>query len=176
MTCQQSLDGTPVEASEVCNRISVAEGNGTYTQKNKNTSAAGRYQFVTGTAASVIQKIGAASNEAAAKNIWYNCRQSSTEDCKKLQDKMCNHYSSQIIKQLKRYNIEPTVENIYLAWNQGAGGAKLIWQSIKTGQPVTNKNVLKNMKGQAWKFSSDGRTYYQNMVNYLKKKKVNLTS
>jgi hypothetical protein len=82
---------------------------------------------------------------------------------------MCNYYSEQLARSLKNYGIEPTAENLYLAWNQGAGGAKLIINSAKTGQPVTNTKVLKNMHGQAWKFSADGATFYNNMVGYMKR-------
>jgi hypothetical protein len=175
MECDVNLDGTEIEASEICNTLATAEGKGAYTQKNKKSSASGRYQFTTGTAIDVIQKLGYASNKANAGRIWSNCRRSSAENCKKVQDAMCNSYSKQIVSSLKNYGIKPTVENIYLAWNQGAGGSNVIWESIKSGQPVTNPKVLSNMKGQAWKFSPDGKTYYANMVNYLKRQGVNLT-
>jgi len=165
-------DGTPVDASNVCNTLAKAEGNGTYVQKNSRTSASGRYQFVTSTAVDVIKKIGAAKTDAEAKSLWYNCRQSSTPDCKKLQDKMCNNYSSQIISQLEAKDIEITAENVYLAWNQGAGGASIIINAMKNGTQVTNRDVLKNMAGQAWKFSPDGKTFYANMQNYLRKRGV----
>jgi len=165
-------DGTPIEASSVCNTLAKSEGNGTYTQKNAKTSAAGRYQIITSTAVDLIRKIGAANTESEAKNLWFNCRQSTTTDCKKLQDKMCNNYSSSIIKQLKTKNIESTVENVYLAWNQGPGGAAIIINAMKNGTEVTNKEVLKNMHNQAWSFSPDGRTFYANMQSYLRKKGV----
>ncbi len=158
---------TPINASEACNMLATAEGNGKYDQGG---SASGRYQFVKKTGVSVLKQLGYSNPEST----WNECSNSASENCRRVQDNMCNFYSEDISRQLKSKGIPITTENMYLAWNQGAGGANAILKSRQTGQPVTNKQILKNMHGQAWEYSSDGTTFYNNMRGYLKEKKVPL--
>lgn len=160
-----TLDSTPVNASEACNMLATAEGNGEYTEYNSDTGAAGRYQFMPSTGKSVLKQLGFSSAEADA--TWEECKKSSSSKCKAIQDSMCNHYSGWVQSQLEKKNIPLTTENMYLAWNQGTGGANAILRSIQTGMPVTNPKILRNMKGQAWAFSDDGATFYKNMRGYL---------
>lgn len=167
-------DQTPVSATEVCNMLATAEGNGTYIQTNGSTGASGRYQFMTQTAIGVIAEVRPVSNTAEARTIWDNCKSSSTEDCKKLQDEMCENYSAYIARSLNNSKIPLTDANRYLAWNQGTGGSRAIHRSMTSGQDVTNPTILKNMKGQAWDFSPDGQTFYNNMLEHLNERGVAL--
>jgi hypothetical protein len=90
---------------------------------------------------------------------------------------MCNHYAQTIIKSLKKAGIEPTVENVYMGWNQGPSGVVTIWKSIKTGQPVTDPEVLKGMRNQGpgIPFSSDGRTFYNNTKHFIETTGIKLS-
>jgi len=165
----RELDSTPIEASELCNTLATIEGNGTYTQHGPSTStASGRYQIIDGTGAGQLVKLGYSHTEASS--LWQKCKLSASEECKRIQDKVCNSYSHGLQKELKRRGIPVTKETLYLAWNQGAGGANVIWRSIQSGQPVTNPRVLRGMHKQAWKFSPDGATFYKNMQGYMRKK------
>jgi hypothetical protein len=157
----------PVSATEGCNMLSVAEGSGSYTQINKSTGAAGRYQFMKSTALERIQKIRPVANISEANALWNKCKQSSTQECKQLQDEMCKSNLAYIERSLTNRGIPLTNANRYLAWNQGTGGASVILKSLKTGLPVTNPTVLRNMKGQAWEFSENGKIFYDNMVKHI---------
>jgi len=81
---------------------------------------------------------------------------------------MCNYYSQQLIKQLKAKGIPITNRNVYLAWNQGAGGAAAILRAAKSGTPIN----LKGMHGQAWKYSSNANVFLHNMEGFMKKRGV----
>ena len=167
-------DGTPVDASELCNKIAKIEGNGTYTQQNaaRFSAAAGRYQFMGATATGVIKQMGKASNDAQARALWSKCRTSNSQECKSLQDQMCNYYANQLRNQLKKYGIKPTMRNMYLAWNQGAYGAKLILEAAKNGTNVTHSKVAHNMHNQAWTKTSNGQAFLAGMENYMRKRGV----
>jgi len=169
-------DTTGASPSDICNSLATAEGSGSYTQSNPNTGASGRYQFIESTALGVLVKSGLSSSKADAQVLWNRCKQSGSAECKKVQDGMCEHYSKTIANSLNRRGIPDTVEFRYLGHNQGAGGANAIWRSMQTGEPVTNKNILRNMRGQAWAFSADGKEFYNNMVNHLKERGVNLNT
>ena len=168
-------DQSPISATEACNMLATIEGNGSYTQDGPSwSSAKGRYQFVKGTAVDQIMKTQNVSSKDEAELLWDKCSQSSSPECKKLQDELCANYSKEIENSLARKGHALTSTNRYLAWNQGAGGANVILTSASTGQPVTNPDILKNMQNQAWAFSSDGATYISNMQGYMAKKGVNL--
>jgi len=166
-------DNTPVDASELCNTLATIEGAGTYDQRGPATStASGRYQIINKTGYGELVKLGHSKRDA--KEIWDRCKRSSSPECKKIQDQVCNSYSSYLQRSLKNRGIPITRETLYLAWNQGGAGAGIIWKSIQTGQPVTNPKILKNMRNQrAWAFSSDGATFFKNMQGYMRKKGVN---
>lgn len=166
-------ESTTSNATETCEAIALAEGNGTYTQTRGGfKSASGRYQFVGSTAVAEIKKIGAASTTAAATELWEKCRGSSTSECRQLQDDLCKSYSSYIKRSLNNRGIPPTVENIYLAWNQGPRGAAVIYNAMKTGSTITDPEVLSNMQGQAWEFSANGQTFYNNMLEHIQERNV----
>lgn len=167
-------DGTPVDASEVCNKIAPIEGNGKYTQQHgaSFSQAAGRYQFVGSTAVGEIKKLGYASTDEQARALWSRCRTSASPDCKKLQDAMCNSYSEYIIRSLKNRGYEPTMRNIYLAWNQGVGGASVILEAAKNGTEVTDANISSNMKNQAWTKTNNARAFLNGMEDYMNSRGV----
>lgn len=163
-------DGTPVDASEACNKLAKIEGNGTYTQQNANryTAAAGRYQFISSTAESVLKEMEFAKNDAEARAIWESCRTSSSPNCKRIQDAMCNHYSESLISQLKAKGIPVTTRNLYLAWNQGAGGASIILKAAANGENVTDPTVASHMTNQAWIKTTNARAFLRGMEGYMK--------
>lgn len=163
-----NLDQTPISASEQCNMLATAEGSGKYDQGGEQY---GRYQFTKSTGVGVLTQLG----HSDPTDVWNECSNSASERCKGIQDDMCNHYSAELSRSLTNRDIPVTTENLYLAWNQGAGGASVILRSVASGEPITNPEVLSNMHGQAWNFSTDGRTYYSNMRGYLQKKGVALS-
>jgi len=167
-------DGTPVDASAACNQIAKIEGNGKYTQQNaaRFSAAAGRYQFMGSTAVGVIVGMGAASSKSAATTKWTQCRTSNSQECKSLQDKMCNYYSTQILSQLKAKGIPTTTRNLYLAWNQGVGGASAILKAAAAGTTVTNPNIAGNMKNQAWVKTADAAKFLAGLEGWMRQRGV----
>lgn len=167
-------DGTPVEVSEACNSLAKVEGNGSYTQQHGPdfSQAAGRYQFVGSTAVEQIIKLGKASNTAQAREIWTRCRTSNSPGCKVLQDEMCNQYSKSLMKSLENYGIPVTNRNLYLAWNQGVGGAKVILEAAKNNTNVTNPEVASNMTNQAWVKSTHAVTFLRGMEGFMRTRGV----
>jgi hypothetical protein len=169
-------DGTPVNASEACNTLAQIEGNGKYTQQNapRFSAAAGRYQFVGDTAVNVLKGMGKARTTAEARSLWSRCRTSNTEECKKLQDEMCNYYQKQQESQLKAAGIPFTTRNMYLAWNMGVGGAKTILRAANNGcSNVTHSKIASNMRNQAWVHTNNSCKFLKGMEGYIKRQGVN---
>ena len=162
--------------TDVCQMLSSAEGTGSYVQSYSSTGAAGRYQFTTKTAVEQIGTLKGVS-PASASSLWAKCRTSASPECKQLQDDMCAQYSTSQAKSITNAGYPTTTTNRYLAWNQGAGGFRVIMESYKTGIPVSkekNPVVYATMHSkQAWDTSSaDGKTFVNNMRGYLRKQGV----
>ncbi len=166
------------DITDVCQMLSSAEGSGSYTQQYSSTGAAGRYQFTTKTA---VEQIGILKgvSPASASSLWAKCRTSASPECKQLQDDMCMQYSTSQAKSITNAGYPTSTTNRYLAWNQGAGGFRVIMESYKTGIPVSkekNPVVYATMHSkQAWDTSSaDGKTFVNNMQGYLRGQGVNV--
>ena len=161
-----------VESSDGCNLMATGEGGGGYDAQNPHTSAAGRYQFTKKTAVYALKGMGKAKTDSEASNLWENCKNGTSVECKGLQDSMCNWYFSDTIKQMKHYGVAPTKFNMYLAWNQGPYGASKILDSKETGIPVTDPTVQKHMTNQSFYTGGDsysGEVFLKDMQSYLHK-------
>ena len=132
-----------------CGMISGVEGNGSYGQKNPDSSASGRFQFVGKTAIEQVVAVRKV-NEADARSLWDECGRSSSAKCQKLQNDMCNHYSGVLEEALIRNGHPTTNLNKYLSHNQGARGFNVIETAAKAGVDVTDQGIRDNMQFQAW--------------------------
>jgi hypothetical protein len=133
--------------------LAQIEGNGSYTlDKHGSKGASGRYQIQQAAALDSMAKIGMGSNTSERIAIWQKCRASDTAECKKVQDDVCAGYV-QIVG-------GKTVNELYLRWNMGAGGANAIFKAYKNGEKITDPALIARMDNQAW--SRPGRKYHSN--------------
>ena len=155
-----------------CNTMAKGEQSNGYTAYNKKTGAAGRYQFIPKTAKWILTSmLGVSASQA--DELWNKCKTSDTPECKSLQDQMCNKYYEYTIKQIQRVGVLPLdARSVWFAWNQGVNGASHIYKKAHEPNPedrvVTNKTILRNMKGQA--FNGDNERadiFIQKMHAYL---------
>jgi hypothetical protein len=161
----------PIDATAACNSLAKAEGDGSYNQRRPGSSVYGRYQFDRATGVAEAVKARPELGAVKAKELWENCQGRITSECKKLQDDMCRNYSGTIISQLKAKGISPTPDNLYLAWNQGAAGAK---QILDAGNgEVVNSTRRNKMAQQAWNkvdTTYNGAEFISRMRAYLAKR------
>jgi len=165
--CNYPVSGGATGA--ICDKLAVVEGNGKYTQGqgSRYTKAAGKYQFISSTAESYIIKTGQASNKNEARSLWEKCRSSDSPDCRALQDRLCESYSSDLLSKLPAD--QRTLRNLYLMYNQGEGGARAILKAKANGTKVTNPQIVRNMDNQAWgKSYGDPNTFLSGMDGYIK--------
>jgi hypothetical protein len=172
-------DGTPVNATETCNKIAQVEVVKSNPNQNKYTvsrgtkfnSSSGRYQLQGKTASGEIIRMGIAKTKSEADALWMKCRASASPDCKKLQDNICKSYTETLTKSLKNRNIPVTSRNLYLAWNQGAKGADVILKAAKNPNGdyiVTDPVISSRMQNQAWLKTNDARKFLASMEKYMK--------
>jgi hypothetical protein len=124
------------------------------------------------TAVGVMKDIGQASSNREAVKKWTKCRTSSLPECKKLQDDMCASYSNYIQKALKRRGIPVTPRNMYLAWNQGPGGAAIILKAADNNEEVTHPKIAGHMKNQAWNKTANAKDFLKGLEEHMHKKGV----
>ncbi len=164
------------DASANCNTIAQTEGNGSYTQDTNGTSgASGRYQITQNTAVGLIQDLNLANSKSSATSLWQQCRNSDSADCRKLQDSLCNSYSTQLSKGLT--GDKNKFKNFYLRWNMGPTGANEILNAYPN--KITNPERIALMDNQAWArpptgspSNGDTQKFLNGMNSYIRSKKV----
>ncbi len=161
---------------DICGRLAQTEGTGAYTQDRGGDGASGRYQITQSTAEYLLVKSGKASSSSQAASLWANCRSSSSPECQKLQDDLCNYYTTDLSKGLvgdkNKFNV------LYLRYNMGPTGANEILAAYPN--KVTDPERIALMNNQAWMSGNpgDGDTvdYLSKMNKYIIGKKVNPTA
>jgi len=160
------------DATGVCKVLGKAEGGkGSYTERNDDTGASGRYQFKNDTWNEEAVKAGLANNASEAQALWDECSISDSARCMEVQDKMCEQYVKTISNFLQRNGLPTTLtRDMYIAWNQGPTGAKLILEADKNNTNVTSHTVIKGMLDQGFNktHTTNGREFMTQLDGYLR--------
>ena len=123
------------------------ESKGSYTALNKGSGAYGRYQFIPSTLAEYARKTNQTIDQAKTP---------------KGQDIMFAKFTEDNMNSLKKMKIPTTELNMWIAHNQGLGGASAILKGKKLS-PIIKKNIASNIpKGM--------EPTAENYINYWSKK------
>jgi len=148
---------TNVNTDEYFKQLANVESKGKYDAYNKSSGAYGKYQFIPSTEADMIKKMGITKEYARTPQG---------------QEDMIKRFTADNRAGLIKAGYKPTNMNLWLAHNQGLGGAK----AILSGGNVNMKNIRSNIPGgngtvqdylNHWKsrFGGNNQTYTPNKAN-----------
>ena len=125
----KSMEGSGSDYSSFKSKLEEVESGGDYTAYNEGSGAYGKYQFIPSTLKEYAKKTGQTIEQAKTPEG---------------QDKMFERFTEDNKNRLKKIGIEPTELNLWIAHNQGVGGAAAI---LKAGKltPRLKKNIASNL-------------------------------
>ena len=121
--------GGSVDVDTFTNKLKKVESGGDYNAVNKGSGAYGRYQFIPSTLKEYAKKTGQTVSQAKTPEG---------------QDKMFAKFTEDNMNGLKRRGLPTTELAMWVAHNQGLGGATAIFKGSKLS-PKIRKNIASNL-------------------------------
>lgn len=109
--------------------IGSRESSGDYGAQSKTSSAGGKYQFLDSTWLSAVRNARPDLRNATDRELL-KLKTDTSEEGRAIQEQTADYYlNSEVVPSLVRQGIEPTKENVYLAWFAGPTGAKKVLEA-----------------------------------------------